>query len=119
MKSSERFVVELQLHLGEAQLRAEHLVSASEEDILSDNAVKPAQAQTGELEIETAGPKVFQQRRFYKPRQPDLIEIKDESQQGQDHQPDGDAETAKINPAQTPEPAFVAWRHFPGAPAGG
>ena len=96
-------MIEPQLDLGERQLRAERFVGAPEADVLRDDAVVPAQAQAGELQVKAARAQVFQQRLLGEIGQADLIEVKQRAKQGENQEPDGDAEPAKIDPAGPPK----------------
>src|ERR1051326_5191093 len=110
----ESAIIELDLNLRGGDLRSAAFSRLTEANVFGNNALIPAPAEAGELEIDAAGPQFIENGFFYKAGETDLIQIDDAGEKQQEDQPDRDAKTAKVNPAQTPEFALLALGHFRG-----
>jgi hypothetical protein len=99
LKPDEGFVAEAQPDFLKHELRAERLIGTPEADVLRHEAVIPAQAQAGELEVDAARAQVLQERLLGEIRQADLIQVNKRAEQGQNQEPNGNAKQAEIDSA--------------------
>src|ERR1051326_5220100 len=109
LKSGQRLRVEPHLDLSERQLRPQSCpggICAFEADVFGDQALIPAQTETGKLKVQAVRAQLFEQRFFYEARQADLIDIDQGTEEGKDKKPDGEAKGAEAGPAAAPEAAF-------------
>ena len=114
----QRGIIHPQLDFLQLQGGIGRAVGAAKKNIVGHETVREAQPQPGELEVKAVRAQFLQQRIFHQVRQPDLVHIEHGAEQHQDHEPQADAETAEINPQQSPGTAWFARRHDSGRGGG-
>src|SRR5207247_3807652 len=110
LKFGQRARVESHLHFIEGQFRAEGIRGAPKADILGDDPLIPAPAQTREFQVDALRAESPQQGILDEIGKADLIDIKERASQDEHDHPHGNAEPAEINAAQAPETALAGWR---------
>jgi len=103
LKFAQSLVIELDLDLGQFEFGAERLIGAAEPNVFGDDSLVPSQAQSGELEIDSALAEFFEEGFFYKTGEADLVNVNQATEERQNEEPDCDSRVTETNPASPPK----------------
>src|SRR5690349_22331499 len=111
---AQRSAVEFKIRFANGKLWSGRVVRASNTDVFGDEAVVPAQAQSGETEIHAARAQPGNQTRLEKLRKADQVEISQTANEQEKEEQHADAAPAKIESKPSPESLLGARRHITG-----